>query len=37
MSDVMHGPSVGMLVGANYLGRRIDSAFLQPVLTCCLT
>ena len=27
-----------LVIGVNYLGRgRIDSAFLLPVLTCCLT
>ena len=25
------------VAGVNYLDRRIDSAFLLPVLTCCLT
>ena len=27
----------GWVVGANYLGRRIDSSDLLPELTCCLT
>ena len=29
--------TVGNLGGVNYLGRRIDSSELLPVLTCCLT
>jgi hypothetical protein len=28
---------VHMVVDDNYLGRRIDSSELLPVLTCCLT
>ena len=30
-------PRLGCVFGDNYLGRRIDSAYLLPVLTYCLT